>query len=68
MNSHSELFDIVKVAAANGTSLAISLSDAETSLSILVMGATLIYTVLKIRAHTCKRCRLGVEENRKPKG
>lgn len=65
LEQHGETIDVMKVAMANGASLAISATDVETCLSIAVMLATLVYTVLKIRAHTCKKCRLGGKSNKK---
>lgn len=66
-NSHSEVADLVKVTTANTASLAVSISDVESWLSVMVLAATLVYTILKIRAHTCKRCRYESQEANNPK-
>lgn len=63
LHQHGEAFDLAKVTVANSASLAISLADVESCLSVLVLAATLFYTVMKVRAHTCKKCNLGVREN-----
>lgn len=66
-SSHSEVADLVKVTLANTASLAVSISDVESCLSVMVLASTLVYTILKILAHTCKRCRHGSKETDSPK-
>ena len=45
MNGHG--LDLVKVLGANSGALALSLTDLETALKIMVLSVSLVYTVVK---------------------